>query len=96
MLDLLLSLRPASGEAIAGRHSQGVCEKSHAVVSRTSATQQNKQFDRIMIVTRRAVHRIDPMRLANKASSSFLRYLRLRYWRRHRSLHRLVSPTLQD
>jgi hypothetical protein len=43
ILHLLLSLRPASGEAIAGRRSQGVSEKSHAVVSRTSATQQNKR-----------------------------------------------------
>jgi len=43
MLDLLLSLRPASGEATAGRRSQGVSEKSHAVVSGTSATQQDKR-----------------------------------------------------
>src|SRR3984885_12394670 len=42
MLHLLLTLRPASGEAITGCRSQGVSEKSHAVVSHTSATQQNK------------------------------------------------------
>src|SRR5260370_39042827 len=43
MLHLLLSLRLASGKTIAGRRSQGVSKKSHAVVSRTSAAQQNKR-----------------------------------------------------
>jgi hypothetical protein len=33
----------ARSEGIAGRRSQGVSEKSHAVVSRTSATQENKR-----------------------------------------------------
>jgi hypothetical protein len=42
MLHLLLSLRPASGEAIAGRRTSGVFAKSDAVVSHTSATQQDK------------------------------------------------------
>jgi hypothetical protein len=37
LFDLLLSLRPASGEAIAGRRSQGVSKKSSALDAGSSA-----------------------------------------------------------